>query len=75
MKQQRILSEMQPFNEKLVHAPSKGRPKVVDAIWTLFPSTEFVGEIIGGNKEIKVHREDGANKRESPKSAQKGRGK
>jgi hypothetical protein len=42
-----------------------GSPKVVNAIWTLYPSTEFVGEIIGGNKEIKAHREDGANKRES----------
>jgi hypothetical protein len=65
MRQQRILSEMQPFDEKLVHAPGKGRPKVVDAIWTLYPSTEFVGEIIGGNQEMKAHREDGANKRES----------
>ena len=39
MKKRRILSEMQPFAEELIHAPSKGRPKIVDAIWTLYPST------------------------------------
>jgi hypothetical protein len=27
MKQQRILSEMQPFDEELVHAPGRGKPK------------------------------------------------
>src|SRR5271169_1596436 len=53
MKKRRILSEMQPFAEELVHTPSKGRPKIIDAIWTLFASTEFVDEIIGGNKQMK----------------------
>src|SRR5208337_3926095 len=33
MKQRRILSEMRPFDEKMIHAPSKRRPKIVDAIW------------------------------------------
>ena len=53
MKKRRVLSEMQPFAEELVHAPSKGRPKIVDAIWTLYASAEFVDEIIGGNKQMK----------------------
>ena len=62
MKQRRILSEMQPFDEKLIHAPSKGRPKIVDAIWTLYPSDEFVDEIIGGNKQMDQARTSGRGK-------------
>ena len=66
MKQRRILSKMLPSHEKLVHAPSKGRPKIVDAIWTLYPSQEFVDEIIGGNKQMDQARSKvGGNKRES----------
>jgi hypothetical protein len=65
MKESRILSEMHPFDEKLTHAPSKRRPKVVNAVWTLYPSPEFVDEIIGGNKEMKDQREAGGNKREN----------
>jgi hypothetical protein len=62
MKKRRILSEMQSFDEELIHAPSKGRPKIVDAIWTLYASTEFVDEIIGGNKQMKqAQRVDGTN--------------
>ena len=61
----RILSEMRPFDEELVHAKDKGRPKIVDAVWTLYPSTEFVSEIIDGNKEMKAYREAGGNKGES----------
>jgi hypothetical protein len=66
MKERRILSEMQPFDEKPIHAPSKGRPKIVDAIWTLYPSQELVDEIIGGNKQMAQARgQAGGNKRES----------
>jgi len=65
MKQGRILSELHPFDEKPIYAPSKRRPQVVDAIWTLFPSSEFVEEIIGGNKEMKKARADAGNKRET----------
>jgi hypothetical protein len=52
MKQRRILSEMMPYDEKLIHAPSKRRPKIVNAVWTLYPSTQFVEEIVDGNKEM-----------------------
>jgi hypothetical protein len=70
MKQRRILSEMLPFQEKLIHAPSKGRPKIVDAIWTLYPSQELVDEIIGGNKQIDQARSKvGGNKRESRRAS------
>ena len=63
MKAQNILSQMHPFDEELVHAPSKGRPKIADAIWNLYPSAEFVDEIIEGNKEMKqAHRQAGGNK-------------
>ena len=65
MKAQNILSQMHPFDEELVHAPSKGRPKIADAIWNLYPSAEFVDEIIEGNKEMKqAHRQAGGNKGE-----------
>jgi len=66
MKSRGILSEMRPFDEKLIHAPSKGRPKIVDAIWTLYPSAEFVDEVIRGNKQMeRAHRQDGENKGEN----------
>jgi len=65
MKQRRILSELRPFDEQLINAPSKRRPQVVDAVWTLYPSQELVDEIIGGNKQMKAHRQAGTNKRES----------
>jgi hypothetical protein len=52
MKQRRILAQAQPYNEKLTHASTKGRPKIADAVWTLYPSAEFVDEVINGNKEM-----------------------
>jgi hypothetical protein len=79
MKQRRILSELRPFDEQLINAPSKRRPQVVDAVWTLYPSQELVDEIIGGNKQMKAHRQVGTNKRESHLlpgfEGQQGRGK
>jgi hypothetical protein len=75
MTQQCILSKMHPFNEKLITAPSKRRPKVVDAVWTLFPSNEFVEEIFSGNKEMKVHREEGERQLLPGFQEESGRGK
>jgi hypothetical protein len=66
MRQRSILSKMLLSHEKLIYAPSKGRPKIVDAIWTLYPSQELVDEIIGGNKQMDQARSQaGGNKRES----------
>ena len=56
MKQLRILASVQPFTEKLVYVPTKRRPKVVGAVWTLYPSSEFVEEVISGNKEMATAR-------------------
>ena len=40
--------------------------KIVDAVWTLFPSQELVDEIIGGNKQIDQARNKiGGDRRES----------
>jgi hypothetical protein len=52
MKKRRILSEVEAYKEELVQVPTKRRPKIVNAIWTLYPSPEFVEEIIGGNREM-----------------------
>jgi len=56
---------LRPFDEQLINAPSKRRPQVVDCRFgTLYPSQELVDEIIGGNKQMKAHRQAGTNKRE-----------
>jgi hypothetical protein len=66
MKERRILAEMMAYDEQLIHAPSKRRPKIVDAIWTLYPSAEFVEEIVNGNKDMSTARtRAGGNKGES----------
>ena len=66
MKQRRVLSKLQAFDEKLVYAPTKGRPKIINAVWTLYPSDEFVDEIINGSKQMAHARTKvGGNKSES----------
>ena len=66
MRERRILAEMMGYDEQLIHAPSKRRPKIVDAIWTLYPSSEFVEEIVNGNKDMSIARTlAGGNKGES----------
>jgi hypothetical protein len=79
MKQRRILSEIEAYKEELVHMPTKRRPKIVNAVWTLYPSTEFVEEIIGGNREMALLRaQSEENKRENqllPGFQTEGRGK
>lgn len=49
MVKQRILHSMKPVEEKAQYAGTKGRPKMVDVVWTFFPSSEFATEIIEGN--------------------------
>jgi hypothetical protein len=66
MKQRGVLSKMQAFDEKLAYAPTNGRPKIINALWTLYPSDEFVDEIISGSKQMSHARTKvGANKSES----------
>jgi hypothetical protein len=66
MKQRRVLSKLQAFDEKLVYAPTRGRPKIINAVWTLYPSDEFVEEIITGSKHMSHARTRlGGNKSES----------
>lgn len=54
MIKQRILHVMKPFEEKPRYGATKGRPKMVDVVWTFFPSSEFATEIIEGN--VSMHR-------------------
>ena len=65
---EKILNALRPFNESLEHAATRGRPQIRDAVWVLYPSSEFVEEIIRGNVEMGRARqlEAGGNKRESP---------
>jgi len=66
MKQRGVLSKLQAFDEKLAYAPTNGRPKIINAVWTLYPSDEFVDEIISGSKQMSHARTKvGANKSES----------
>jgi hypothetical protein len=66
MKLRRILAEMLPYDEKLTHASTKGRPKIVEAVWVLYPSVEFVEEVITGNRVMASARGPvGGNRRES----------
>ena len=52
MTQRRILAEMKPYDERLTHATTKGRPKIVEAVWMLYPSAEFVDEVVIGNRQM-----------------------
>jgi hypothetical protein len=66
MKQRRILAEMQAYDEKLTHASTKGRPKIVEVVWRLYPSCQFVDEVISGNHDMTSARiKVGGNNRES----------
>ena len=43
---------MRPYQEDLTYASTKGRKKVIDVVWQLFPSRQFAQEIIQGNVEM-----------------------
>lgn len=47
-----VLHSMRPYQEDLTYASTKGRKKVVDVVWQLFPSRQFAQEIIQGNVEM-----------------------
>ena len=40
------------YDEKLNLATGRGGRKIVGAVWTLYPSHEFVEEIIRGNEQM-----------------------
>ena len=44
MRHRRILADLQPYDEKLTHASTKGRPRIVEADWILYPAGEFADE-------------------------------
>ena len=49
MVKEEVLHAMRPFEETSKYAATKGRKKVVDVVWQLFPSRQFAEEIIQGN--------------------------
>jgi hypothetical protein len=52
MREEKILYQPRPYEEKLTLAAGRGGRKIVGAVWTLYPSHEFVEEIIRGNEEM-----------------------
>jgi hypothetical protein len=66
MRMSGVLSKAVPYQEKLALTPGKRRPKITDGVWTLFPSNEFVSDVVAGNKKMAAARlKAGGNKRES----------
>ena len=65
MVKENVLHGMRPFQEDLSYASTKGRKKVTDVVWQLFPSRQFAQEIIQGNVEMSQWR----NKHQAPKKA------
>ncbi len=53
LKEQGFLHPMKPYDERPVYERTKGRPKIIEMEWKLFPSSTFVGEIVEGNIEMK----------------------
>jgi hypothetical protein len=52
MTKENVLHAMRPYEESLTYASTKGRKKVVDVVWQLFPSRQFAREIIEGNVQM-----------------------
>jgi hypothetical protein len=57
MKKEKILCEWKPYDEKLTLAAGRGGRKIVGAVWTLYPSHEFVDEIIRGNEQMSENKQ------------------
>jgi len=53
LKEEGFLCTIKPFDEKATLQPTKGKAKIIDMEWILYPSSEFVEEIIKGNIERK----------------------
>ena len=65
MVKENVLHAMRPYQEDLSYASTKGRKKVTDVVWQLFPSRQVAQEIIQGNVEMSQWR----SKHQSPKKA------
>jgi hypothetical protein len=59
MTKEKILYQPKPYDEKLTLATGRGGRKIVGVVWTLYPSHEFVEEIIRGNEEMLEKKEVG----------------
>jgi hypothetical protein len=66
MKKEKILFQPKPYDEKLALAAGRGGRKIVGAVWTLYPSGEFVEEIIRGNEQMLDKKQLGQAEAESP---------
>lgn len=53
LREEGFLDTMKPFEENPTFQAIKGRPKLIDIEWLLYPSLEFSEEIIQGNIECK----------------------
>jgi hypothetical protein len=42
-----------PYDEEITYERAKGRPRISDVKWTLYPSTAFAEEIISGNVQVR----------------------
>jgi hypothetical protein len=65
MKKEKILFQPKPYDEKLTLATGRGGRKIVGALWTLYPSHEFVEEIIRGNEQMAEKKQAGQAEAES----------
>jgi hypothetical protein len=41
------------YDEEITYERTKGRSKILDVKWTLYPSTVFAEEIISGNTQVR----------------------
>ena len=57
LKTQGFLHPMKPYDERPIYERTKGRPKITEVEWKLYPSSTFVGEIVEGNIEMKTLRQ------------------
>ncbi len=58
LKSKGILDRMNPYAEKLLRGekPKRGFAPIIGAVWTLFPSTAVVDEIIEGNVNARAYK-------------------
>jgi hypothetical protein len=48
-----FLDRMKAYDEEISHEHTKGRPRIQDVKWTLYPSGLFAEEIIQGNVQVR----------------------